>query len=179
MKPLPSGDAALKEFAAGLRAVCADLAADITRNGEGTAHVMRIAVKGSPTFDLARGVGKAVVNSPLVKTAIAGNDPNVGRIVGAVGSYLGKVSPDLDLSKCTMNIGGEEVFAAGAFSLSPEMETSLSAHIRSAQQESVHYPVHDGYVEVEIDLGVGTEACTVLGSDLTREYVDVNADYRS
>lgn len=178
-KPLPAGDAALEDFGAALRSVCAELAADVARNGEGTTHVMRIAVKGAPSFDLARGVGKAVVNSPLVKTAIAGNDPNIGRIVGAVGSYLGKTAPELDLSKCAMSIGGEKVFAAGSFRLSPQTEASLSAHIKAAEQEAVKYPVHDGYVEVEIDLGVGREACTVLGSDLTHDYVDINADYRS
>jgi len=176
-KPLPAGG--LAAFEAALHSVCKELAADIARNGEGTTHVMRISVKGAPSFELARGVGKCVVNSPLVKTAIAGNDPNIGRIVGAVGSYLGQVAPGLDLGGCTMSIGGERVFARGAFALSPETEASLSAHIEAAQQATVKWPVHDGYVEVEIDLGLGDGECVVLGSDLTREYVDVNADYRS
>lgn len=177
--PMPEGAAALAEFDAALRSVCTELAADVARNGEGTTHVLRVAVKGAPSLAIARGVGKVVVNSPLVKTAMAGNDPNVGRIVGAVGSYLGKVAPGLELSGCTMAIGGDVVFSRGSFKLSPTTEASLSSHIKSAQQESTNYPPHELCVEIAIDLGVGPESCTVLGSDLTAEYVEINADYRS
>lgn len=76
-------------FATALRTVCVQLAEDIVRNGEGTQHVVRVNVSGAPTSLIARGVGKSIVNSNLVKCAISGCDPNVGRIVGAIGSYLG------------------------------------------------------------------------------------------
>mmetsp|Transcript_25306 Transcript_25306/g.81216 ORF Transcript_25306/g.81216 Transcript_25306/m.81216 type:complete len:464 (+) Transcript_25306:85-1476(+) len=177
--PTAERDEALAEFEAALKRVCDQLAADVARNGEGTTHVLRVAVRGAPSAELARGVGKAVVNSPLIKTAVAGNDPNVGRIVGAVGSFLGKAAPQLDLGQCTMAIGGDTVFEGGSFRLSPAREASLSAHLRQAQQESAPFPPHERFVEVEIDLGAGGEASTVIGSDLTREYVDINADYRS
>jgi len=177
--PTAERDEALAEFEAALKRVCDQLAADVARNGEGTTHVLRVAVRGAPSAELARGVGKAVVNSPLVKTAVAGNDPNVGRIVGAVGSFLGRAAPQLDLGQCTMAIGGDTVFEGGSFRLSPTREASLSAHLRQAQQESAPFPPHERFVEVEIDLGAGGEASTVIGSDLTREYVDINADYRS
>ena len=72
-----------------LERVCCELAADVVRNGEGVRHVIQVTVRGAPCNATARGVGKAVVNSPLTKCAIAGNDPNVGRIVGAIGDYLG------------------------------------------------------------------------------------------
>jgi len=184
MTPLPEGDAALAEFETALTAVLTDLAADVVRNGEGTSHVMRVAVSGAPTEELARGVGKAVVNSNLFKTAVAGNDPNVGRLVGAVGSYLGRVAPDLSLVDCTMTLGGLPIFSGGKFELDPEREAILSAHMRDAlltdsAGTSLAYPPHERYVEIAIDLAIGEGACIVYGSDMTEEYVHINADYRS
>ena len=100
--------------------MCSELAVDLVRNGEGTTHVIRVEVSGAPSAELARDVGKAVVNGNLFCSAVAGNDPNVGRLVGAVGSFLGRVAPDLDLSGCTMRLGGRTIFAGGAFELDAE-----------------------------------------------------------
>jgi glutamate N-acetyltransferase/amino-acid N-acetyltransferase len=82
----------LIEFQQGLLSICTQLSEDIVRNGEGTQHVIKVHVSGAPTFTFARDLGRFVVNSNLVKCAIAGCDPNVGRIVGAsVGATVGDV----------------------------------------------------------------------------------------
>ena len=87
-------------------------------------------VRGAPDDQLARGVGKAVVNSPLFKAAVAGNDPNVGRLVSAVGSYLGRAAPQLDLSACTMVMGGRTIFVRGEFSMdAPTLNTTLTRNL--------------------------------------------------
>ena len=72
-----------------LLAVCRDLAEDVVRNGEGVRHVIRVAVRGAADAGFARALGKAIVNAPLFKCAVAGNDPNVGRLVQAIGKYVG------------------------------------------------------------------------------------------
>ena len=79
----------LKTFEAALTQVCRDLAEDVVRNGEGVRHVIRVEVRHAATPALARALGKAVVNAPLFKCAVAGNDPNVGRLVQAIGKHVG------------------------------------------------------------------------------------------
>ena len=204
--------------------MCSELAVDLVRNGEGTTHVIRVEVSGAPSAELARDVGKAIVNGNLFCSAVAGNDPNVGRLVGAVGSFLGRVAPDLDLSGCTMRLGGRTIFAGGAFELDAEAEDELYSHSAPVARRiahrasrvarravalrvslalachrldcspvavvdallnvgpsrtSVEYPPHERCVQIEVDLGVGEASATVHGSDLTKEYVEINADYRS
>ena len=83
------GPADRAEFREGLLKVLTGLAFDIVRNGEGTGHVLRVQVRQARDESTALGIARAVANSPLVKTAIFGNDPNVGRIISAVGDYLG------------------------------------------------------------------------------------------
>ena len=77
-------------LSAALRRVCRDLAEDVVRNGEGVHHVMRVRVSGAPDRAAARGVGKSIVNSPLFQCAVNGNDPNVGRLLCAIGKYAGR-----------------------------------------------------------------------------------------
>lgn len=174
----------LQDFETALCGLCAALAEDVVRNGEGTTHVIRVAVSGAPSADLAKGVGKAVVNSPLFKSAVAGDDPNVGRLVSAVGSYLGRAAPSLDLTECRMAMGGRTIFAHGEFAIDARAEDELHEHLRAASLAaddgtSLPYPPHERCVEISIELGAGEHACTVHGSDLTHEYVSINADYRS
>jgi len=178
-------------FEKALTQVCRDLAEDVVRNGEGVRHVIRVNVKGAPTREISRALGKAIVNAPLFKCAVAGNDPNVGRLVQAIGKHVGAHSPDLDLSRLSARIGGIEIFANGAFRLDPTKETSLVAHLKSAELYAsapakdgvsappVDYPPHERCVEIEVDLAGGSGECTVFGGDLTHEYVSENADYRS
>jgi glutamate N-acetyltransferase/amino-acid N-acetyltransferase len=187
---VPCADLALFERA--LRSVCADLAEDVVRNGEGVRHVIRVSVVNAADYPGARALGKAVVNAPLLKCAVAGNDPNVGRLVQAVGKHVGSVAPGTDLSRMRMTLGGVEIFAEGAFRLDPAKESELVSHLRSAElyasappkkgvfSPPVDFPAHERCVEIEIDLGqAGGASAVVLGADLTHEYVSENADYRS
>ncbi len=178
-------------FKKGLHQICADLAEDVVRNGEGVRHVLRVAVKGAPDTEIATSLGRAVVNAPLFKCAVAGNDPNVGRLVQAIGRHLGNQAPGLDISSMSLTIGGIPIFAEQVFQLNPDKETQLHQHLlraqlyRSAPTEAgvylppVDFPPHERCVEIGIDIGVGTSEAVVLGGDLTHEYVTENADYRS
>ena len=136
--PLGLRGVTLPAFQAALDAVCASLCEDVVRNGEGVQHVIRVAVRGAPTREVARAVGKSVVNSPLFKCAVAGNDPNVGRLVAAIGKCIGAlpatVQPPAGVSHTTtISMGGLPIFANGAFTLAPETEAKLVAHLRAAQ----------------------------------------------
>ena len=185
--PCPSEAA----FAEALATVCRELAQDVVRNGEGVHHVVRVVVRGAPSEPIARALGKAVVNSPLVKCAICGNDPNVGRIIAAIGKYVGIQAPDVSLDNVRIALGGRTIFERGAFHLDPTVETELVAHLKQAELYAsapatdgvfhpvVDFPPHERCVELEIDLAVGAASATVVGADLTHEYVSENADYRS
>jgi glutamate N-acetyltransferase/amino-acid N-acetyltransferase len=178
-------------FAHALEQVCQDLAEDMVRNGEGVHHVLRVRVSGAPSEVLARGVGKSVVNSPLFKCAVCGNDANVGRLACAIGKYIGPAAPDLDLRNLRIRMGGLPIFEAGIFHLDAKLEAALVAHLKQAElyasvapvdgffRPPVDYPTHERFVEVEIDLGAGNATATVIGADLSHEYVSENADYRS
>ena len=181
----------LAAFEAALTQVCRELAGDVVRNGEGVRHVIRVQVTGAADAALASALGKAIVNAPLFKCAVAGNDPNVGRLVQAIGKHVGAHAPGTDLSRLCVRMGGIEIFAGGVFQLNPEKETALVAHLRSAElyasappkdgvfAPAIDFPPHERCVEIEVDLGAGRAAATVLGGDLTHEYVSENADYRS
>jgi glutamate N-acetyltransferase/amino-acid N-acetyltransferase len=178
-------------FERGLHQVCRDLAEDVVRNGEGIRHVIRVTVKNAASLGLARALGKAVVNGPLFKCAVAGNDPNVGRLIQAIGKYVGAHAPGTDLSRLSARLGGIEIFSHGVFQLDPTKETALVAHLRGAElyqskfsadgifTAPIDFPPHERAVELEIDIGNGAASAMVLGGDLTHEYVSENADYRS
>ena len=190
------GAARVAGLGAAVREVCAGLAGDIVRNGEGTRHVMEIAVTSRLPEADALAVAKAVGNGPLVKTAVYGNDPNVGRIAGAVGDYLGG-RPDLGhigARDLTISLGDRQVFTAGAFTLGPALERDLSDYLLSCRCDSSGgFPPHDRVVRIGIRIAgaddsaaaaggaPGQPAHTVraLASDLGYEYVRENADYRS
>jgi glutamate N-acetyltransferase/amino-acid N-acetyltransferase len=168
-------------FREALHEVLAGLAADVVRNGEGTSHVIRVTVSGARDNEAAAGAGKAVVNSPLVKTAVCGNDPNVGRLAGAIGDWAGTAAPWLDPASVAVRMGGVEVLAGGVFRLDAAKEKRLSAYLRDAAFDPTvrGFPAHDRCVDIEVSLGDGPGAAVVLGSDLSAEYVRENADYRS
>jgi glutamate N-acetyltransferase/amino-acid N-acetyltransferase len=178
-------------FERGLHQVCRDLAEDVVRNGEGVRHVIRVTVNNAASLGLARALGKAVVNGPLFKCAVAGNDPNVGRLIQAIGKHVGAHAAGTNISNLRATMGGTEIFAQGVFQLNPEKEAALVAHLRGAELYTsapspegifaapIDFPPHERCVELEIDLGNGAASATVLGGDLTHEYVSENADYRS
>lgn len=186
---VPGGN--LEEFEHALHTVCRDLAEDVVRNGEGVRHVIRVKVSSAGSPALAHALGKAIVNAPLFKCAVAGNDPNVGRLIQAIGKLVGAQPSTPDMSKLRARMGGVEIFADGVFQLNPEKETALVAHLRGAELYAsappkdgvftapIDFPAHERCVEIEVELGNGTASATVLGGDLTHEYVSENADYRS
>ncbi|KAF1792172.1 ArgJ-like domain [Phytophthora cactorum] len=163
----------LDEFKKALHEVCLGLSEDIVRNGEGAHHVMRVHVSGALSKEMAKGVGKSVVNSPLLKCA-----------------YMGLHHKDVNIQRrMKIRMGGVLIFENGEMVLNDDIEAKLVAHMRDAMlieptrggldASSHNYPPHGKFVEMEIDLGVGAEETQVLGIDLTHEYVAINADYRS
>ena len=171
------------EFRRGLLEVCRGLAEDIVRNGEGVGHVMRVRVRG-PKRTLSLGLAKAVVNSPLVKSAVFGNDPNVGRLLSSMGDYLGTApgGSTVDFRRLRVAMGGTVLYEAGAFRLDLAKERRLARYLSACASDPAHkgYPAHERCVEIEVDWGGrGAQVVEVYGADLSYEYVRENADYRS
>ena len=179
-------------FRAALRQVCSDLTEDVVRNGEGVHHVLRVSITGAPSSALARSIGKSVVNSPLFQCAVAGNDPNVGRLVCAIGKHVGALDLGLDMSRTRLAMGDIELLSGGVFQLDPGKEQRLIQHLRGAElyasvapadgltfRPPVSYPPHEKSVQISVDLGLGIASALVLGADRTHEYISENADYRS
>lgn len=196
-------------FLQGLTDVCSNLAQDIVRNGEGVTHVIQVNVvmekfnnHTKEQIQIMTGLGKAVVNSPLVKCAVAGNDPNVGRIIAAMGKYLGQLTSHIKddnmmpaLDRLEVKLGSYVIFERGVMTkLNATTEAQISAYFKTAAFEpSTKYPVHDRVVEISIDWRTMEEEeeedrrddakelvkVMITGSDLTSSYVAINADYRS
>lgn len=155
-------DPRLKQFRKGLERVLASLAQQIVRDGEGARKFVTIKVTGAKSEASARRVGLSIGNSPLVKTAIAGEDPNWGRVVMAVG----KSGEPVDQSLLSIRMGGYPVASAGQ--VDPDYdEPQVAAHMKSAE------------IDLLVDLGMGSAHATVWSCDLTHGYIDINADYRS
>jgi glutamate N-acetyltransferase/amino-acid N-acetyltransferase len=157
-----AGGAMLREFRASLFEVLHDLALAIVRDGEGAQKLVRIDVSGAVSARSARRVALAIANSPLVKTAIAGEDANWGRIVMAVG----KAGEPAERDKLDVAIGG--VWIARAGSVVPDYdEAPVMAHMRGRD------------IVIAVDLGLGRGHATAWTCDLTHGYIDINGSYRS
>ncbi|MDL1952060.1 bifunctional ornithine acetyltransferase/N-acetylglutamate synthase, partial [Acidobacteria bacterium ACD] len=150
-----------KGFVESLTKVCRELAWKIVRDGEGASRVMEIAVTGARSARDARLAAHAVATSPLVKTALAGGDPNWGRILAAVGRSGARFSP----RKVSLRVGRLALVVAGEPAAYAEKDAA-----RIFRQERV---------PLAIDLGAGNGTATLLASDLGHDYVSCNADYRS
>jgi glutamate N-acetyltransferase/amino-acid N-acetyltransferase len=170
-----------RDFEEALFQVCRSLAGDVVRNGEGTTHVIRVAIKGAPSKRIAEGAGRAIINSPLVKTAIFGNDPNLGRLLSALGDYMGSRSRRLDRRRLAVEIGGEPVFRDGGFLMDGGKSARLSGYLAgcSMREEKKGYPEHEKTVDIGIDMGCGRGEAELLGSDLSYGYIKENAEYTS
>mgnify|MGYP006272234699 FL=1 len=151
-----------KAFFAALQAVMQDLALQIVRDGEGATKLVRIQVTGARSDRDADKVARAVANSPLVKTAIAGADPNWGRIVMAVG----KSGASADRDRLTIRFG-DILVAENGWVAESYTEAAGAAYMKGDS------------LRIGIDLGLGPGAATVWTCDLTHGYIDINADYRS
>jgi glutamate N-acetyltransferase / amino-acid N-acetyltransferase len=148
-------------FVGALRSVCLDLALAIVRGGEGATKLVTVTVTGAASEADARQAGKAIANSPLVKTAIHGGDPNWGRIV----AVAGRCGVQFDPSHASVTLGSIVLFENGV----PHDELAPRA---------AEYLRNDD-IAVNVHLGAGTAAATVWTCDLSAEYVRINADYRT
>ncbi len=157
-----AADASLDEFASALDAVLLDLALLVVRDGEGAGKLIRIDVRGAVSDASAQRVAMSVANSPLVKTAVAGEDANWGRIVMAVG----KSGEPADRDLLSVGIGGTWMAREGALVAGYD-EAPVAAHMRGFE------------VEIAIDLGLGDGVGTSWTCDLTHGYIDINGSYRS
>ncbi len=158
--PMVSTDdpASVERFRGALRYVCTEMAKMLARDGEGAAKLIEIRVEGAASLRDARAAARTVSASPLVKTAVHGNDPNWGRLLMAIGrSYI-----RIDLSRTRAWIGAVPVYDRG---------------IVEFDQKAASRELHHEHVVLRVDLGMGTASATAWGCDMTPEYVHINADY--
>jgi len=151
-----------KDFRTKLHEVLLDLALQIVRDGEGATKFIEIKVSGAQSNDSAHRIGLALANSPLVKTAIAGEDANWGRIVMAVG----KCGEPADRDKLSIRFG-EHIIAENGFVAEGYKESDAAQYMK--RQDLV----------LGVDIGLGSGEAVVYTCDLTHGYIDINADYRS
>jgi glutamate N-acetyltransferase/amino-acid N-acetyltransferase len=157
-----AGDRRLADFRVKLEGVLLDLAHQLVRDGEGATKFVKVTVSGAETQASARKIARTICESPLVKTAFAGEDANWGRIVMAVG----RADEPVDRDRMSVRFG--ELWAAQDGLVSPTYdEAKMSAYMK--RQE----------LEVSVDVGVGRASATMWTCDLTKRYVEINGDYRS
>ncbi|MDP3748796.1 MAG: bifunctional glutamate N-acetyltransferase/amino-acid acetyltransferase ArgJ [Phenylobacterium sp.] len=157
-----AGDKRLADFRDKLEAVLLDLALQLVRDGEGASKFVKITVTGAESPASARKIARTIAESPLVKTAFAGEDANWGRIVMAVG----RADEPIDRDRVSVKFG--PLVAAQDGLISPTYdEGKMSAYMKNQE------------LEVAVDVGVGKGSATVWTCDLTKQYVAINGDYRS
>ena len=155
-------DTGADAFAAALTDLCRQLAQLVVRDGEGASKFITIRVSGATSDESAHRVGLAIANSPLVKTAIAGEDANWGRVVMAVG----KAGEPADRDKLSIGFGGIWT-ARNGLPVEDFDEAPVAKHLQGQE------------IDITVDLGIGTGSSTVWTCDLTHGYISINADYRS
>ncbi|MDE0387694.1 MAG: bifunctional glutamate N-acetyltransferase/amino-acid acetyltransferase ArgJ [Rhodospirillales bacterium] len=157
-----AGDPRLQGFRAALEGVLTNLAQQIVRDGEGAQKLVSITVRGAASEAAARKLGLAIANSPLVKTAIAGEDPNWGRIVAVVG----RAGVPFEQERLSIWLGAERAARDGV--ADPDFDEPAAARHMKGQE-----------VEIAVEIGAGPGTATVWTCDLTHGYISINADYRS
>lgn len=155
-------DARLAAFREALNDLLLELALMVVRDGEGATKQIRVRVTGAVSDQSARAVAKAIADSPLVKTAIAGEDANWGRVVMAVG----KCGEPADRDLLAVAIGGVTIASKGTV-VEGYDETPVVAHMKGQD------------IDIDVDLGLGDGRSTVWTCDLTHGYIDINGSYRS
>ena len=155
-------DQKIKDFDQALNAVLLNLAKRVAADGEGSSKFVSVKVLNAKNFLEAKKVAFSIANSPLVKTAIAGEDPNWGRIIMAIG----KANVHLNLNKLAINFGTMKVIENGQ--LYSKYEEIIVAEYMKEQK-----------IDLTIDLNVGSKSFTAYTMDLTKKYIEINADYRS
>ncbi len=157
-----SDDPRLQPFVEALNSLLIDLAQQVVKDGEGAQKFVEIQISGAEHDDAARRIGLAVGNSPLVKTAIAGEDANWGRVVMAVG----KAGEAADRDTLSIAIGGVQVATNGE-PVPGYDETPVAEHMKGRN------------IFIEIDIGIGSGQATVWTCDMTHGYIDINGSYRT
>ncbi len=157
-----ASDPRLKAFKKAFNAVLADLSEQVARDGEGARHLVEVIVEGAVSKKSARKIALSVANSPLVKTAIAGEDANWGRVVMAIG----KAGEPANRDRISIAFNGIRVATRG------ERDPSYD---EAQVSETMKQPE----IQIRISLGLGKGRDRVLTCDLTKEYVAINGDYRS
>ncbi len=160
--PDPLSEDDQETFRQALDEVCVELARDIVDDGEGTTHLITIDINGCASWEEARKIAKTVAEGPLVKTAIAGADPNWGRIVSGAG-YAGV---PFDPRGVSLSVNGFQLYQAGA--PVPFEAAAVSESIKTQRETSI-----------VLDFSEGTSSCRFWTTDLTAEYVRLNADYHT
>jgi len=161
-KVVDINDPKLDGFKVALKSVLHDLAMQIVKDGEGISKFITVKITGAVSDKSAFNVGKSIANSPLVKTAIAGEDANWGRIVMAVG----KAGEPAERDSLSIWIGPHLLAEKGERSES-YTEAQGAAYMKNSE------------ISIHVDLGMGEGSFTVFSCDLTHGYIDINADYRS
>jgi glutamate N-acetyltransferase/amino-acid N-acetyltransferase len=150
-----------RDFGRALREVCARLSEQIVADGEGATVLLEIEVSGAATAGEANAIARRIATSPLVKTAAFGRDPNWGRILAAAGSaFCAGGFARVDVERLELSLNGVTVFAAG-------------------EPTGAEVPLEGAVCRIELDLGLGPGRAGYLASDLTYEYVRINAEYTS
>ena len=157
-----ASDPRVPAFAAALEEVMLDLATQVVKDGEGATKLVRITVTGARSDVAARKIGLSIANSPLVKTAVAGEDPNWGRIVMAVG----KSGEEADRDRLSIRFG--DILVAEKGWVAPAYREADGAAYMKRQE-----------IDVAVDVGIADGRATVWTCDLTKRYIEINADYRS
>ncbi|BBO02097.1 MULTISPECIES: bifunctional glutamate N-acetyltransferase/amino-acid acetyltransferase ArgJ [Bradyrhizobium] len=157
-----ASDPRLKAFVKAFNQVLANLSEQVARDGEGARKLVEITVEGAKTKTSARKIAMSIANSPLVKTAIAGEDANWGRVVMAVG----KAGEPADRDKLSISFNGIRVAKSGA--RDPDYDEAQVSEAMKAPE-----------IAIKVSLGLGKGRDRVLTCDLTKEYVAINGDYRS
>jgi len=161
--PLASDDdAGADAFRAALADVCRQLALLVVRDGEGATKLIEITVEGADSDRSAHRIAMSIANSPLVKTAIAGEDANWGRVVMAVG----KAGEPAERDRLSIRFGATQVASEG-LAVEGYEEAPVAAHLKGQE------------IEIGVDLGLGDGSARVWTCDLTHGYISINADYRS
>jgi glutamate N-acetyltransferase/amino-acid N-acetyltransferase len=155
-------DVGADAFAAAMTDLCRQLAQQVVRDGEGATKFITVNVSGAASDNSAHRIGLAIANSPLVKTAIAGEDANWGRVVMAVG----KAGEPADRDKLSIGFGGTWA-ARDGLPCEDYDEAPVARHLKSDE------------ITITVDLGIGEGRATVWTCDLTHGYISINADYRS
>ena len=155
-------DSSIKDFDDALRKVLLNLAKRVVADGEGASKFITINVKNCRTENDAKKIGFSIANSPLVKTAIAGQDPNWGRIVMAIG----KAGIPIKLEKLSISFGNLNIIHNGKQSI-------------NFNEEGIYEYMKSENININIDVSSGSKSFTIYTMDLTKKYIEINSDYRS